>query len=118
MIDIRKQLQETRAAQVQLDNEMRATMAQVKQLEQSLAQLQRVGRTPDNDREARALGEQLRRLQAQNEQTRGRYDEGTRAVLAATERYTDFLLEDRDELQDMDADCPFLLLPLRLETRF
>lgn len=118
MIDIRKQLQDTRAAQVQLDSELRSTSAQIKQLEQFLAQLQRVGRTPENDREAAALVAQLHRLQAQNEHTRGRYNEGIQAVSAATELYARFLLEDRDELQDMDAHCPFLLLPLRLETRF
>jgi hypothetical protein len=118
MIDIRKQLLDTRAARVKIEQELRTTAAQLKQLEQSLAELQRVGRTPGDDREAEELLARVRRLRTQTEQTQGRYNEGARAVSAATELYGRFLLEERDELQDMDANCPFLLLPLRLETRF
>ncbi len=113
------QMQDARALQEQSRMKLLASQSQLKRIDAQLAVLAQVfdPNTPQHVDAQNRLASQQAQARAAVREAAAAYDENSKAAFAAHQRLTG-PLDPRTHVGQLSDDYPFLLLPLRIETRF
>ncbi len=114
----RERLTQTRRERDSQSDALLALNARRQQTEKTLQAMRAAGETPDTNQDMRVLLEQAQELdEAIQGQTQhlGRLDS---AVAGISERFAVFTASPAEQITTLSDENPFVLLPVRLETRF